>query len=194
MVKRRQRRGSRSGLAEPDSEPLEPADPAKAHTAARHTAIGLLSRREHAQAEIKRKLRDRGYDDTVALAVIDELTRQRLLCDARFAEMFIRSRAARGQGPVRLRGELRQLQLPAELIEQHLDAAEVDWVQLAVDIHQRKFGTTVAKTMSERAKQVRFLQYRGFTTDQIRIALGTSCADELLESGDGNDLPDHAKY
>ncbi|MGD9842972.1 MAG: regulatory protein RecX [Steroidobacteraceae bacterium] len=195
MFKRgRQFRNGRSGVNQPDPDDLEPVDPGKARTAARNTAIGLLSRREHAQAEIKRKLRDRGYDDAVALEVVDELTRQRLLSDARFAEMFIRSRAARGQGPVRLRGELRQLQLSAELIEQHLDAAEVDWVQLAVDIRQRKFGGAFAKTMSERAKQVRFLQYRGFTTDQIRIALGTSCADELLESGDGNDLPDHAEY
>ena len=45
--------------------------------------------------------------------------------------------------------------------------------------------------MAERAKQVRFLQYRGFTAEQIRIALGTSCDDELLESGDGIDPPDH---
>jgi regulatory protein len=171
------------------SADTDPADPAKVRSAARNTAIGLLARREHAQVEIKRKLRDRGYDDEVAVQVVDELTRQRLLSDDRFAEMFIRSRAARGHGPVRLRGELRQLKLTAEAIVRHLGAAQVDWVQLAIGIRLRKFGSAVPGTVSERAKQVRFLQYRGFTTDQIRIALGTSCEAELLESGD-HDPPD----
>src|ERR1700712_2233975 len=98
---KRGRRGRPSGRTE-DSDP---PDPAKARSAARTTAIGLLARREHAQSEIKRKLRDRGYDNELTLAVIDDLTRQRLLSDERFAAMFIRSRAERGQGPVRLRAE-----------------------------------------------------------------------------------------
>jgi regulatory protein len=90
----------------------DPPDPTKLRSAARNTAIGLLARREHAQAEIKRKLRDRGYDKELTLEVVDDLTRQRLLSDTRFAEAFIRSRADRGQGPVRLKAELRQLQIP----------------------------------------------------------------------------------
>ncbi len=184
-------RKGRSGLSESDQADAARVDPGKAKTAARHTAIGLLSRREHAQSEIRRKLHERGFDEEVALEVVDDLTRKRLISDDRFAEMFIRSRAARGQGPVRLRGELRQLQVPAELIEQHLNDAQVDWTRLAVGIRQRKFGGKAASNMSERAKQVRFLQYRGFTTDQIRVAMETSCADELLESGDGLDPPDH---
>lgn len=182
-------RKTRSGVNEPDRD--EPTDPIKQRSAARNTAIGLLSRREHAQAEIKRKLQERGYGDEVTSEVVDDLTRSRLLSDDRFAEMFIHARAARGQGPVRLRAELRQLRVPVELIERHLSAAPVEWVELAVGLRQRKFGTKLPSTMVERAKQVRFLQYRGFTAEQIRIALGTSCEDELLESGDGDDPPDH---
>ena len=188
---RRSLRGSRarSGVDEPDR--AEITDPIKQRGAARNTAIGLLSRREHAQAEIKRKLQERGYDDQVTSEVVDELTRKRLLSDDRFAEMFIHARASRGQGPVRLRAELRQLQVPAELIERHLGTVQVQWSELAAGVRHRKFGTRQPSTMAERAKQVRFLQYRGFTADQIRIALGTSCDDELLESGDGIDPPDH---
>jgi regulatory protein len=197
MFKRgRQLRRGGSGDPKPDQGAAESAATAalaKARSVARNTAIGLLSRREHAQAEIKRKLRDRGYDDAITLQVVDDLTRQRLLSDDRFAEMFIRSRAGRGQGPVRLRGELRQLKLPDEMIERHLSAAEIEWVPLAVEIRLRKFGPAFAKTIAERAKQMRFLQYRGFTTDQIRVALGTSSTDELLDPDDGNDPPDHAE-
>src|SRR4051812_21874362 len=103
----------------------------KDRAAARNTAVGLLSRREHAQAEIKHKLRYRGYDDETAAEVVDELTRQRLISDDRFAEVFIRGRADRGQGPVRLRAELRQLKIPGELIERRLAGADVDWSRLA---------------------------------------------------------------
>ncbi len=167
----------------------EPPDPAKLRSAARNTAIGLLARREHAQAEIKRKLRDRGYDKDLTLGVVDDLTRQRLLSDTRFAEAFIRSRAERGQGPVRLKAELRQLQIPAEQIERQLLAAEVNWADLACAVRLRKFGSRPANRLSERAKQVRFLQYRGFTAAQIRAAMGTRCEDDLLETGDDGDPP-----
>lgn len=166
----------------------EPPDPAKLRSAARNTAIGLLARREHAQAEIKRKLRDRGYDKDLTLEVVDDLTRQRLLSDTRFAEAFIRSRAERGQGPVRLKAELRQLQIPAEQIERQLLAAGIDWVELARAVRLRKFGSRPANTpennLGERAKQVRFLQYRGFTAAHIRAAMGARCEDDLFESGD----------
>jgi len=157
--------------------------------AARNVAVGLLARREHAQAEVKRKLRDRGFDDDTVSEVIDDLTRQRLLSDDRFAEAFIRSRADRGQGPVRLKAELRQLKIPAELIEKHLAAAEVPWNRMAAEVRLRKFGQSVPTALGERAKQVRFLQYRGFTADQIRAALGSAVEDDLLEEVDG-DPPD----
>ncbi|MGE0114868.1 MAG: regulatory protein RecX [Steroidobacteraceae bacterium] len=167
----------------------EPPDPATLRSTARNTAIGLLARREHAQVEIKRKLRDRGYDGELVLEVVDELTRQRLLSDERFGEMFIRSRAERGQGPVRLRAELRQLQLPVEQIERQLAAVALDWTELARAVRIRKFGGQPANSLSERAKQVRFLQYRGFTAEQIRAALGTRCEDDLLDAGDEDNAP-----
>jgi len=181
--------------ADPDDplQALAPAeDPAqnakKKHRQAINTAIGLLARREHAQAEIRRKLRHRGFDDDTTNEVVDELTRQRLLSDERFAEAFIRSRADRGQGPVRLRAELRQLKIPVDLIEQRLNAVVdngLDWIALAAEVRLRRFGTTPPAAMSERAKQVRFLQYRGFTADHIRAALrvspGMECEDILLE-------------
>lgn len=155
---------------------------------ARNTAIGLLARREHAQSEIRRKLKDRGYDDDLTTEVVDELTRQRLLSDDRFAESFIRARANRGQGPIRLRAELRQLQIPADMIDMHLAAAQVDWQELAVTVRERRFGGQPPVGVAERAKQVRFLQYRGFTTDQIRASLRqisiTEPVDDLLAPDD----------
>jgi len=152
----------------------------KARSNARSSAVRLLSRREHAAAEIKQKLKFRGYDDALATEIVDDLTRHKLLSDERFAEMFIRSRAERGQGPVRLRAELRQLKLPTELIESRILGAEIDWTALATGIRQRKFGPKIPELAAERAKQMRFLQYRGFTADQIRTAMGASFEEDPL--------------
>jgi regulatory protein len=161
----------------------------KAKVRARDSAIRLLARREHARAEIKQKLRLRGVDDQLATEVVDDLTRQRLLSDERFAEVFVRSRAERGQGPVRLRAELRQLKLSPELIDLRVRSAQVDWSQLASQIRQRKFGSKLPKVPAERAKQMRFLQYRGFTAEQIRRAMGASFEeDHLLDADDSDSL------
>jgi regulatory protein len=193
MRRRQVSRYSRGGVEEstpPFGMDAAPDDPNKRRNAARNTAIGLLARREHAESEIRRKLRDRGYDADLTLEVVDELTRQRLLSDERFAEAFIRSRAERGQGPVRLRAELRQLHVPTELIERHLTALDVDWSELAGGVRRRKFGDREPIGLSERAKQVRFLQYRGFTADQIRAALRQAAikddVDELLVADDSD--------
>jgi len=201
------RRRVTGGGVEQSTPPTDLADPelpdpeaaGRRRSAARNTAIGLLARREHAKAEIRRKLRDRGYDKELTQEVVDGLTRQRLLSDDRFAESFIRARAERGQGPVRLRVELRQLQIPAEMIGRYLGAAGLDWCELASEVRLRKFGNGVPATMGERAKQVRFLQYRGFTADQIRVALAQAASsaddvDELLEADDADPQPDTPDY
>jgi regulatory protein len=152
----------------------------KARSNARNSAIRLLARREHASAEIKQKLKFRGFDDQLATEIVDDLTRQRLLSDERFAEAFIRAHAGRGQGPVRLRAELRQLKLSAELVESRIRGAGVDWAASARECRQRKFGLKIPKVAAERAKQMRFLQYRGFTAEQIRTAMGASFEEDHL--------------
>jgi regulatory protein len=40
-------------------------------------------------------------------------------------------------------------------------------------VRRRKFGSSPPQSLAERAKQARFLQYRGFTSDQIRAALNS---------------------
>jgi regulatory protein len=164
----------------------------KAKSNARNSAIRLLARREHASAEIKQKLKFRGYDDQLAAEIVDDLTRQRLLSDERFAEVFVRSRAERGQGPVRLRAELRQLKLSPELVESRIKRADVDWSALARECRQRKFGQKIPKVPAERAKQMRFLQYRGFTAEQIRSAMGASFEEDHLLDAEAEPVEPHS--
>jgi regulatory protein len=48
----------------------------------------------------------------------------------------------------------------------------VDWAATARELRRRRFGVSPPGDYPERARQARFLQYRGFTAEQIRAALG----------------------
>jgi regulatory protein len=149
----------------------------------RSVALALQAYREHGAKELEAKLARKGYNALTTAQVIDDLRQSGLVSDRRFAEAFVRSHAGRGHGPIRIRHELRELGVPTELIEDSLAGEITDWTQLAFDVRRRKFGAEVPKTYALRAKQMRFLQYRGFSTAQIRAAF-TANADEA------DDLPD----
>jgi regulatory protein len=132
--------------------------------------VRLLARREHSIEELRRKLLSKGYPADTIEPVIQKLAGKRLVSDERFTSSFVHHHAKRGQGPVRIRAELRQQGIPDSQVEQALGSAEVDWVQLAREVRRRKFGATPPRSLGERAKQARFLQYRGFDAEQLRAA------------------------
>jgi len=107
----------------------------------------------------------------MAAQVAAGLQAERLLSDDRFVEMLIRARRRRGYGPVRIRRELQEKGVADDVIGRWLDVGSHDWTEEVKRVRQRKYGAGMPKSMSERAKQARFLQYRGFTFDQIQQAL-----------------------
>ncbi|MGI9344154.1 MAG: regulatory protein RecX [Gammaproteobacteria bacterium] len=132
--------------------------------------MDLLARREHSAAEMRAKLLVREFDaDEVDLA-IERLVADGLLSDARFAEAFVASRIRKGQGPTRIRGELKQRGVAVALIDVQLDRVDVDWTAMARSVREKKFGPERPADYREQAKQSRFLQYRGFSGEQIRHA------------------------
>ena len=102
--------------------------------------------------------------------MLDQLTDQHYLSDERFVEMFVRAKAERGQGPVRIGHELRDKGVDAALMEAALDADAAHWTTSARAVLARKFPAAAAD-FPERAKRMRFLEYRGFTRKQIAAAL-----------------------
>lgn len=143
--------------------------------------------------ELAAKLKDRGFDPHLVTDLIAALQRERLLNDARYAEQFVSYHAARGQGPIRIGRELRTFKLDAELIDRFLDEGQ-DWVARAREARQKKFGRAIPENYTEKAKQARFLQYRGFTGSQIRSALGTDIDidDDAHDTEDDADAEDDA--
>ena len=147
-------------------------DPEAADEAAcKRTAVELLARREHSRLELERKLCARGFADDVIAPALDALERSGALAAARFTENFIRSRLAKGQGPVRIRMELAERGVAESEAAELMRAAAVDWPATARAVRRKRFGAEPPRNLRERARQARFLQYRGFTADQVRAAL-----------------------
>jgi regulatory protein len=146
--------------------------------AVRTAALAQLARRDFSRAELRERLLRKGCEPAVVDAVLGQLEAERLLSDARYVESAVRAHAGRGHGPVRVRVELRPRGLASPLIEEALRAAEVDWFALALQLRRRRFGAALPGDARERAKQARFLQYRGFTAEQIRAALGAAWEPE----------------
>lgn len=147
----------------PRSSPLD-------DQAVRRTAMDLLARREHSLVELRKKLLARGFDASVVNRSLRKLEVDGLVSDARFAESFARSRVARGQGPVRIRLALRERGVAEDDIEDQLTACDADWKALARTVRRKRFGEA-PDDFRARLRQARFLQYRGFTSDQIDAAL-----------------------
>ena len=85
-----------------------------------------------------------------------------LLSEERFCEAYVQYRSQRGYGPQRLREELRQRGGAESLIEQELHSGERDWSDLARAAFAKRFPAGPATDIKERARQQRFMQYRGF--------------------------------
>ena len=72
-----------------------------------------------------------------------------------------------GFGPLRIRQELQVQGLSKEMIEDHLNIADNAWFAEANRVWQKRFRGKTPSNLKERGRQFRFLQYRGFTQEQI---------------------------
>ncbi len=147
--------------------PVEPLDA----RAARLAALDALARRDYASEDLRLKLLEKGYDTDVVLPLLDALRDEKLLDDRRYMENFVAYHAARGQGPLRIRLELRRHGLQGTPVEDYLDAYP-DWITHLKSARLKKFGAKEPRNYADRQLQARFLGYRGFTSAQIRMALG----------------------
>lgn len=133
----------------------------------RQTALSLLARREHGYAELTDKLSQRKYPSEQIETILRQLAESGLQSDLRFAESFTRSRQSRGQGPARIIAELRARGIAQEIIEEAVNITDNAWFTLVHEVWRRHFKGKHPTTPAERAKQTRFLHYRGFTSDHI---------------------------
>ncbi len=124
-----------------------------------------LARREYSRAELTAKLLPHMQENDDIEAVLDDLVRRKFLSDARAAEQVVNQRRARF-GTQRIAHELRQKGIPENLITEEMPQLKDSELEAAREVWQKKFGILPAN-QQEKAKQVRFLQSRGFGMDVI---------------------------
>lgn len=143
--------------------------------------MNWLARRDYARREIQDRLARRFGTGAPVDELLDWLEEQNFLNEDRFVEAFIRSRVERGQGELRIRQELAQRGVAEARIDQALAEADVDWFALARETHRRRFRRGPGGDMKEKARQLRFLQYRGFSGEQCFQALEAAANPEEAE-------------
>ena len=120
------------------STPAEPA-PDDNRSAVLETALRLLTRREHTRLELQHKLARRAFAAELIEQVLDELTRDDLLSDARFAELYTSQRADKGYGPLRIAAELRERGVDPQLADQALAVLDDFWPENLVRLARKRF-------------------------------------------------------
>lgn len=133
-------------------------------------ALLYLSRREHSRTELRRKLAGHAESSGQLEGVLDELESSRLLSDRRFAESVIHRRSQRS-GIAMIRQELRAHGIEPELVAEQLGPLAQTELQRARAIWLRRFGDPLQADPvdpRERARQMRFLLARGFSTEVVR--------------------------
>ena len=143
----------------------------------RRAALELLARREHSRYELVLKLVRRfGENRDVYNQEISKLAEEGLQSDRRLAESYIRSRAKKGQGPVKILKELEEKKVCDATVSDAYNECDVDFYGLAKTVAEKKFPALCAgfkspqmKTLDvkTRARISRFLYQRGFSNDHI---------------------------
>lgn len=167
-------------------------DAIKAESRLRWLAFYYLSRREHGKAELKQKLLDKEQDPVKIDELLDEFEEKGYQSDYRTTLMLIRENIRKGRGRGRIKQEFyrKKIAMPSnidELIDMANvesdefrdfvdDSAEslvegVDWLKLAVEARTKKYGNDIPTEQKDKARQLRFLQYRGFKSDICFAAL-----------------------
>lgn len=140
----------------------------------RERALRLLARREHSRAELARKLEFVGFAAGEIAPLLNEFEEKNWLSDRRFAESYVADHRAKA-GRIKLGHELRQRGVSDSIIEAALSKEDESELERARKVWQKKFGSAPRET-SDKIRQMRFLQQRGFTSAIIRETLSQALA------------------
>jgi regulatory protein len=136
------------------------------------TALRLLSRREYSRKELSSKLADKECSSIGKL--LDELENTGYQSDYRFTESFVRGRLSRGQGIKKIAYDIKQRGIENAMLNDVLAELEVDWLTLAIQQREKRFGQVLPTDFKEKMKQSRFLMGRGFDHETIQAVFGTT--------------------
>ncbi len=135
-------------------------------------ALAILARRDHTEAELIRKLGQKGFDQVTCAAAVARCRELGYLDDDRTARMMVAVLRRRGMGVHRIRSELRSKGVPQPTIEsltapEDEPARALETARAAIERKRPTFERE-SDPAKRRAKIYRFLLSRGFSTDIAR--------------------------
>lgn len=143
----------------------------------RQKILRYLAKRDHSQQEIISKLERSGFSPSDFMVTIHQFMETGLINDARFTEHYLAARLAKGYGPRRIAQELAQRGITDELIAEQLKITDNVWLIAAHKVWQKHFKNKTPANFHDRAKQMRFLYYRGFTQEHINHLFSSFSAE-----------------
>jgi regulatory protein len=130
-------------------------------------ALKALVRREHSAVELRKKMLLKEFDEDDIDNALQTLQQQKYQSDERFAESLVNTRMRQGKGYLMIIRELNTHQI--ENPEHYLQ--DIDFYELCLQVKIKKFGAKKYQDVKTKAKQMRFLQGRGFDFDAITHAI-----------------------
>ena len=115
--------------------------------------------------------------------MLDELVEQNWQSDERFADMFAKVRLNQGYGPLRVQNELQSKQVKESLIKSALQEHRSQSINWLLQCWQKKYREQLPGDAKEKQKQMRFLLYRGFTSEAVNSLFRKLESGELLNEG-----------
>jgi len=141
----------------------------------RRAAMDFLARREHSIYELKQKLFTKYPDSTLRdlQTALDELRRENLQSDRRFAECYVRYRKSKGFAYKHIRADLFSRGVHTDIVNDYLFSEDPDWQVMANSIIDKKIPNSneIVYGSKQHRRLVRFLESRGFLLCEIQEAV-----------------------
>jgi len=138
-------------------------------------ALRLLSGREHSRAELQRKLAQHETEPGELDRALDELQAKGFINEQRVVESVVNRRAPR-LGAARVRQELQAKGLDPQAVAEAVASLQDSEELRAREVWRKKFGAPPVDA-NERARQMRFLLTRGFSSEVVRRVVSGGVTD-----------------
>jgi regulatory protein len=139
--------------------------------------LRLVARRDHTRRELAAKLSPHVEDPAELEALLDDFTARGWLSEARVVEQVLHTKRGR-LGSARIRQALLQRGVSEALIAPALQSLKASELQAARAVWARKYRVR-ASSRPEQARQVRFLQSRGFSLEvALRVVGGRADGED----------------
>lgn len=144
-------------------------------------ALDLLSRRDHSEVELFRKLREKGGVESEISELIHQFRDFGYLDDRRFCQNFVRFRSGKMWGRKRYHQELRQRGVDGEIVDSVLDS--LDEVRSEA-LKEKLRPYLVREIEKEKPKEKIFssLARRGFSLGMVRNIYDSLITESVSDS------------